>query len=82
MLELTTAAIAAAAARLPTPRRRRRIRLDAGLSQAALGAQAGISQAAIAQYEKGISKPTGERLIRYVEALEALVALRRKVGAA
>ena len=63
---------------LPSPRRRRAIRLDAGTSQAALAAEIhrrtglGCTPEAIGNYEAGRRTPRGLVLMAYAELLREL----------
>ena len=59
-------------AALPDPEERRRLRLAAGLSQADVGVAAGVSAAAVSQWERGAREPTGEALEAYVRVLGVL----------
>jgi predicted transcriptional regulator len=57
---------------LPTPRRRKEIRLRAGLTRREVGYLVGVSQHAIYLYETGEITPAGDHLRRYVQLLLAL----------
>ncbi|MGW1399272.1 helix-turn-helix domain-containing protein [Streptomyces sp. NPDC002405] len=57
---------------LPPPAERRALRVEAGVSQAEMGAAVGATKQAVANWEAGIRTPRGVFLERYVDALRAL----------
>jgi transcriptional regulator with XRE-family HTH domain len=57
---------------LPPPERCRELRLLGGLTLDELGAAIGVTRSCVHAYETGRRTPRGERLGRYVEALNAL----------
>ncbi len=57
---------------LPAPERRKAIRESAGVSQARVGAEVGVSGQAVAWWEQGRSEPRGEHLPAYVALLAQL----------
>jgi len=57
---------------LPPPEERRRIREEAGITQAELGAALGVTGAAIGRWEKGDRHPGRRRAPSYAEALRRI----------
>lgn len=60
--------------RLPEPRRRRRIRENAGVSQREMAGALGVSVMALNRWERGITRPRGRHAAAYALLLEALEA--------
>ena len=58
--------------RLPEPAVARDIRVRAGLSMERLAREVDVGWQTIWKWETGKAQPRGERLVRYVKALEAL----------
>lgn len=63
--------------RLPEPAERRRLREEAGLSQADVAAVVGVGRPEVTRYENGERSPRGEALVRYEKLLRRL---RREVA--
>lgn len=61
---------------LPAPAERRRIREEAGLTQAAVGAGCGVERTTVARWERGERSPTGEPRERYIELLRRLAEVQ------
>jgi len=61
---------------LPPLDDRRRAREEAGLSTAQFGEILGVAAATVSRWESGARYPRPRNLIRYVQALQALDALR------
>ena len=59
--------------RLPDPRLRRHLRVQAGLTQADIGRAVGVSPSAVARWEGGSRTPSGYALAVYIEVLDELV---------
>jgi DNA-binding transcriptional regulator YiaG len=59
-------------AALPEPEERRRIRLQAGVSQAAIARACGVTPACVCLWEGGRRQPRGRNLRAYVEVLRLL----------
>ncbi len=57
---------------LPELAERAALRKKAGISQTILGEIIGCTRRMIWQYENGHAAPTGDRLVRYAEALDAI----------
>lgn len=57
---------------LPAPPERRAIRERARVSQDDIGADIGVTRAAVARWEAGTRRPRGEHLVRYAELLDQL----------
>lgn len=57
---------------LPGPAVCKEARTKAGVSRARLASRVGVSEGSIGFYERGLRRPRGEHLIRYVEAINAL----------
>jgi len=57
---------------LPRPELRRKIREDAGVSQAAIAGELGVAVSAVSRWERGLRTPRRELLRRYCEILEQL----------
>jgi transcriptional regulator with XRE-family HTH domain len=62
--------------RLPEPAIRRLLRVQAGLTQAELGAAVGVARETVSRWETGKRTPQGATLDSYLEALEKLVQIR------
>lgn len=60
------------AAQLPRPTDRRRIRKQAGLSQAQMATALDVDPMTISRWERGVTKPRLEQAIAYRELLEQL----------
>ncbi|MGE3343321.1 MAG: helix-turn-helix domain-containing protein [Vicinamibacterales bacterium] len=60
--------------RLPSPRRRRALRVASGLSQPAMARLMGTTSSAVCRWERGVRCPRGKRLSAYIEILERLAA--------
>ncbi|HEY3715127.1 MAG TPA: helix-turn-helix transcriptional regulator [Jatrophihabitantaceae bacterium] len=60
---------------LPPPPDRRRIRLDAGASQAEVAAESGVNQSSVHRWELGTTTPRGSHLVAYVDVLLRLSAI-------
>ena len=58
--------------RLPTPRVRKAIREQSGLTQERFAKAIHIHRVTLARWETGVSEPRGDARIRYVEALDKL----------
>ncbi len=63
---------------LPPPAERRRIRLEAGVTQQELAAALGASRVSISRWEKGARLPRGDSALRYSRALERLLKLNEE----
>ena len=57
---------------LPSPAVRRALRVAAGLTQADLAAELGVSRAAVARWESGTRVPRGDYRITYAALLREL----------
>lgn len=57
---------------LPPPATCKAIREAAGVPRAQMALAIGVSESAVAFYERGLRTPRGEHRVRYVEALTAL----------
>jgi DNA-binding transcriptional regulator YiaG len=60
------------AAQLPRPRDRRRIREDAGLSQAQVATALNVDPMTVSRWERGVTKPRLEQAIAYRSLLDQL----------
>lgn len=63
---------ARAARRLPPPDEREQIRRTARVGIGELAEMLGVSRQCLRYWEQGLREPTGERLERYVAALDVL----------
>lgn len=63
---------------LPTPARRRELRVSAGLTQSDIAEVLGCSPPSVTRYENGSSEPTGEMLLRYSRLMRELAKLERE----
>ena len=63
---------------LPTPKRRRAIRLRAGLVQQDVADALGVTREAVAKWETGDRAPRGELLQAYVALLQQLQAGQKR----
>ena len=57
---------------MPSPRRRRSLRRQAGLTQAELGSVLGVSGTTVARWESGLRSPNGSNKSRYLALLDEL----------
>ncbi len=62
------------AADLPPPETRRRVRVQAGVTQRQLADALGVSRPALTHWERGAREPRGLRRVDYAEALSILAA--------
>ncbi len=65
--------------RLPEPALARDIRVRAGISVDRLAKELGVTWTTIQKWESGRTRPHGDRLVKYVEALELM---KRELGVA
>ncbi len=65
--------------RLPQPALAREIRVRAHVSMEQLAQEVGVSWSTVVRWETGKAVPRGDRLIRYVKALEDI---QRELGVA
>jgi DNA-binding transcriptional regulator YiaG len=74
MSEKNLVALVRAQRDLPAPEQRRRLRVQANISLQALGSQLSppVTAATVWHWEKGTRRPTGVRLLQYVQLLQAL----------
>ena len=63
---------------LPTPKERRRLREEAGLSVRAFANALGVSPSTVARWETGEREPNGPFLFVYVDGLRTLAKVRRE----
>ena len=61
--------------RLPPPSTRKVLRTDAGLTQADLAGQLGVTKQALSYWEAGLREPSGENRVAYSRVLDELKAL-------
>jgi len=57
---------------LPSPAACKAIRCAAGISRRRLADEVGVTEGAVAYWERGLRKPTGTHLLEYRSALEAM----------
>jgi DNA-binding transcriptional regulator YiaG len=69
---VTLAEEARAARRLPAAEMRRWIRAAAGISQARIARELGVTKAAVSKWEAGAYEPRGDRRLAYIALLEDL----------
>jgi DNA-binding XRE family transcriptional regulator len=69
---MTIAEIARTRRDLPSPAMRRAIREDAGVSQAMIGRDLGVSRQAVCRWEAGTRNPRGELAGAYARLLREL----------
>lgn len=72
MRTIEAIAITAAARQLPAPPERRRIRVQAGVSQEELAEVVGVQRASLTRWELGTRHPRGRLAERYAYALQRL----------
>ena len=60
---------------LPSPSEARAIRERAGVSEARLGQELGVTRGAVAKWERGDRRPRGDARLRYARVLADLKAL-------
>ncbi|EWT05051.1 hypothetical protein N864_07620 [Intrasporangium chromatireducens Q5-1] len=58
--------------RLPSPSLARELRRSAGLSQARIAKELGVTRVTVARWESGTRSPRGSLMVAYVELLEDL----------
>jgi transcriptional regulator with XRE-family HTH domain len=61
--------VARARKALPSPAERRRLRVEAGVTQAAIGQALGVSRATVARWESGQRRPGPDHLDQYLDVL-------------
>lgn len=57
---------------LPSPEKRKRIRIDYGVTIQAVADVIGVSRMSVTAWEKGTSEPTGDNAIKYAELLREM----------